>query len=46
MPFMPEYVLSAGNMSGLGLIRKELNNKDNLTTEDLIAYKYSFQQGE
>ena len=46
MPFMPEYMLSAGNMSALGLIRKDLNNKENLTKEDLTAYKYSFQQGE
>ena len=46
MPFMPEYILSAGNISSLGLIRKALINKEKLTQEDLIAYKYSFQQGE
>ena len=46
MSWIPEYILSAGNVSILGSLRKGLKNKENLTAEDVTAYKYSFQQGE
>jgi len=49
LPYLPEYFLSAGDITCLDLLREgeapPIKNLGNFTVEDLEAYKYSFFKG-